>query len=131
VDSLFRSDQPLGKTLERVTRRVRLEALLIFAHNIRENNLPIEDQLYLAHLVTQHTNLSASAAEKRVSDAFKEAHMTFVTFEQNAQEAAKHASNAAAYSAVWMFIISLIGALASSLAAVWGGRQREGAMRVR
>lgn len=125
VDSLFRSDRPSANTTSNADSAARLEAGRIFANGIRSNGLPPEDRQYLAQVVAKRTGLSASDAEKRVSDVFNKAHTEIANAEQNAKEAADRARKAAAYSALWMFVALLSGAFVASLAATFGGRQRD------
>jgi hypothetical protein len=97
----------------------------IFAHGIRSNGLPSEDRQYLVQIIAKRTGLSPSDAEKRVSAVFNEAHTAIVNSEQSAKQTADSARKAAAYSALWMFVALLSGAFVASLAATFGGRQRD------
>jgi hypothetical protein len=124
VDSLFRSNQlPTNTTGD--YSAARLEVSRIFANGLRANSLPPEDQQYLAQIIVQRTGLSPADAEKRVSDVFNKAHNAIVNTEQNTRQTADHARKAAAYSALWMFVALLSGAFVASLAATFGGRQRD------
>jgi hypothetical protein len=131
VDSLFRSDRggtaptignlptgnsPVaGSTLANPTDgRVRGEAALIFANAIRQGAMPPPDQAYLAQLVSDQTGLTQADAAKRVSDVFGAA-----------QQAADTARKALAHASIWIFLALLIGAFCASLAATFGGRQRD------
>jgi hypothetical protein len=125
VDSLFRSDQPSAATAGNADSAARLEVGRIFANGIRSNGLPPEDRQYLAQVIAKRTGLSPSDAEKRVSDAFNKAHTAIASAEQSAKQAADSARKAAAYSALWMFVALLSGAFVASLAATFGGRQRD------
>jgi hypothetical protein len=125
VDSLFRSDQPSAATAGNADSAARLEVGRIFANGIRSNGLPPEDRQYLAQVIGKRTGLSPSDAEKRVSDAFNKAHAAIANAEQSAKQAADSARKAAAYSALWMFVALLSGAFVASLAATFGGRQRD------
>ena len=125
VDSLFRSDRPSANTTSNADIAARLEAGRIFVNGIRSNGLPPEDRQYLAQVIAKRTGLSASDAEKRVSDVFNKVHTEIANAEQNAKQAADRARKAAAYSALWMFVALLSGAFVASLAATFGGRQRD------
>ena len=125
VDSLFRSDRPTANTTSNADSAAHLEAGRIFVNGIRSNGLPPEDRQYLAQVIAKGTGLSASDAEKRVSDVFNKAHTEIANAEQNAKQAADRARKAAAYSALWMFVALLSGAFVASLAATFGGKQRD------
>jgi hypothetical protein len=125
VDSLFRSDRPSANTTSNADSAARLEAGRIFVNGIRSNGLPPEDRQYLAQVIAKRTGLSASDANKRVSDVFNKAHTEIANAEQNAKQAADRARKAATYSALWMFVALLSGAFVASLAATFGGRQRD------
>ena len=122
VDSLFRSDQPSAGNTDSATR---LEVGRIFANSIRSNSLPPEDRQYLAQVIAKRTGLPPSDAEKRVSDVFNKAHTAIANAEQSGKQAADSARKAAAYAALWMFVALLSGAFVASLAATFGGRQRD------
>lgn len=125
IDSLFRSNQPLTDIPGKDHSAVRLEVSRIFVNGLRANSLPSEDRQYLAQVIAKRTGLATADAEKRVSDIFNKAHAEIVSTEQNAKQAADNARKAAAYSALWMFIALLSGAFVASLAATFGGRQRD------
>ena len=124
VDSLFRSNQLPTDTTEDYSA-VRLEVTRIFAYGLRANSLPPEDQQYLAQIIVQRTGLPPHDAEKRVSDVFNKAHAAIENTEQNLRQIADQARKAAAYSALWVFVALLSGAFVASLAATFGGRQRD------
>jgi hypothetical protein len=124
VDSLFRSNQLSTDTAGDYSA-AWLEVSRIFANGLRANSLPPEDQQYAAQIIAQWTGLSPVDAEKRVSDIFNKAHTAMINTEQNAKLTADQARKAAAYSALWMFVALLSGAFVASLAATFGGRQRD------
>lgn len=124
VDSLFRSKQQSTDTAGDYSA-VWLEVSRVFANGLRANSLPPEDQQYLVQIIAQWTGLSPADAEKRVSDVFNKAHTAMMNTEQNAKQTADQARKAAAYSALWMFVALLSGAFVASLAATFGGRQRD------
>jgi phytoene/squalene synthetase len=125
VDSLFRSDQPPADTGGNADSAARLEAGRILANGIRLNSLPAEDRQYLAQVIAKRTGLPPSDAEKRVSDVFNRAHTAIANAAQSAKQTADSARKAAAYSALWIFVALLSGAFVASLAATFGGRQRD------
>jgi hypothetical protein len=125
VDSLFRLEKPSADATGNADSAARLEAGRIFSHGIHSNGLPPEDQQYLAQVIAKRTGLSPSDADKRVSAVFNTAHTAIVNAEQSAKQTADSARKAAAYSALWMFVALLSGAFVASLAATFGGRQRD------
>ncbi len=111
IDTLFRSDHrsPDGNDAP-----VRAEAARIFAHALRQRNLPAADETYLDELVAAKTGLNQTESEKRVSEVFGEI-----------QQAAETARKAMAHLSLWIFVALLIGAFCASYAATIGGRQRD------
>ena len=111
VDMLLRSDHP---TMAGNDSPVRAECGRIFANALRQNDLPAADQAYLAQLVSAKTGLSQADADKRVSDVVAQA-----------KQAADAARKAAAHLSLWIFVALLVGAFSASLAATFGGSQRD------
>jgi hypothetical protein len=111
IDILFRSGHP---SPDRNDAPARAEATRIFAHAVRQGNLPAADETYLAQLVAAKTGLSQTDAEARVSEDFAQI-----------QRTAEAARKAAAHVSLWIFIALLIGAFCASYAATIGGRQRD------
>ena len=111
IDRLFRSDHPSPNRNE---APVRAEAARIFAHALRQRNLPAADKTYLVDLVAAKTGLNQTDTEKRVSEVFVEI-----------QQAADTARKAVAHVSLWIFVALLIGAFCASYAATIGGRQRD------
>lgn len=101
------------------------EAGRIFANAMKKGTLPDEDASYLAQLVAQRTGMSQADAEKRVTEVFGRLQASAKEAEVSAQNAADKARKASAYSALWLFVSLLIGAFFASLAATFGGRQRD------
>ena len=93
---------------------LRAECGRIFANALRQNDLPAADQAYLAQLVSAKTGLSQADADKRVSDVVAQA-----------KQAADAARKAAAHLSLWIFVALLVGAFSASLAATFGGSQRD------
>jgi hypothetical protein len=111
IDTLFRSDHP---NTDRNDALVRAEAARIFAHALRQGNLPAADETYLVELVAAKTGLSRTDTEKRVSEVFVEI-----------QRAADTARKAVAHLSLWIFVALMIGAFCASYAATIGGRERD------
>ena len=93
----------------------------IFQNAGRSPTLPPADLTYVGQLVAQRTGVSQQDAEKRVSDVYAAVQLKM----QQAQEAADKARKASAYGALWLFVSLLLGAFTASLAATFGGRQRD------
>jgi hypothetical protein len=101
------------------------EAGRIFAAGLEAGALPQEDVSYLGQVVSQRTGLSQADAEKRVTDAFAHMKARADQAKAQAQEAADKARKASAHAALWLFVSLLVGAFVASLAATFGGRQRD------
>jgi hypothetical protein len=110
VDTLFRSNRFDGGTKD----STRAEAAGIFTNALRQNEISVADQTYLAQLVAGRTGISQPDAEKRVSDVFGDA--------RQAEDAARKAT---AHLLLWFFIALMMGAFSASYAATIGGRQRD------
>ena len=97
----------------------------IFARALSTGTLAPEDARYVGQLVAQRTGLSQADAEKRVTDTFARMQAQAKEVENAAKEAAETARKTSAYGALWLFISLLMGAFVASLAATYGGRQRD------
>ena len=112
TDGLFRSSQPSASNT--VDETLRAEVGVIFAHSLAHRELSGEDKNYLTDAVAAKTGVTRAEAEKRVTDAF-----------ERDQQAADTARKTVAHSLYWLFVALLFGAFAASLAATFGGRQRD------
>jgi hypothetical protein len=127
VDMLFRtgpgaSPQP---TEDQPTAIASAEVARVFMHGLRVGTIPPEDVRYVGQIVAQRTGMGQQEAEARVVQTFETAQRTLDEAEATAREAADTAREAAAYGALWIFISLLVGAFSASLAATYGGRQRD------
>jgi len=109
IDSLFRSGQPSNTA----DAALRSEVGVIFVHSLRHRELAAADRDYIADAIVA-TGVSRSEAEARVTDAF-----------ERDQQAADAARKAAAHGLYWLFVALLLGAFSASLAATFGGAQRD------
>lgn len=136
VDGLFRKNKEASATPDAAANTpsaagangapsTLAEAGRIFANAMKNGALPQEDATYLGQLVVQHTGLSQADAEKRVTEVFGRLQASAKAAEVTAKNAADKARKASAYSALWLFVSLLIGAFFASLAATFGGRQRD------
>lgn len=122
VDSLFRKDSNAAVI---ATAAPRSEVSRIFMNTVLTGPLPTDDIRYVGQLVAQRTGLSQQEAEKRVTDTYARLQAKLNEAQDAAKEAADKARKASAYAALWLFISLLIGAFIASLAATYGGRQRD------
>lgn len=133
VDSLFRRD-PAAQSGGNATSAPSAtssasadtaEITRIFMNVSRAEPLPAEDLRQVAQIVAQRTGLSQVEAEKRVADVYAKAQAKAKEAEVAARATANKARKASAYSALWLFVSLLVGAFCASLAATFGGRQRD------
>lgn len=102
------------------------EVVRIFMRSLREEgDLPQEDVGYVAQLIAQQTELSQAEAEQRVNEVYERVQSGWQEAQTTAKEAADKAREASAYASLWFFVSLLIGAFSASLAATFGGRQRD------
>lgn len=133
IDSLFRKDPSApagngalpGAAAEQSTAASTSQVARIFMNSMGTGTLPAEDLRYVGQVVAQHTGLTQQEAEQRVSDTYARAQATLREAEIAAKDAADEARQASAYAALWLFISLLVGAFTASLAATFGGRQRD------
>lgn len=97
----------------------------IFANTMRTGPLPPDDLRYVGQIIAQRTGLSQQEAEKRVTETYARAQQKLRETETAARAAADAARKASARATLWLFISLLIGAFVASLAATFGGRQRD------
>jgi len=103
----------------------KAEVARIYANALAAGSLPPEDARYVGQVVSQRTGLSQADAEKRAQDTFTTVQTKLRDAETAARLAADKARKATAYGSLWLFVSLLIGAFVASLAAVFGGRQRD------
>ena len=102
-------------------RDVRAESGRILAMVVANGDITPDDKAYLAQMIAAQTGLSPDDAAKRVD--------TIVTqvknVEAKAKDAADKARSAAAKLALLSFVALLIGAFIASVAAAFGGNERD------
>jgi hypothetical protein len=113
VDTLFRSDNPLGQQSPSDTRDEMVRLFTTSSHV--GSDLNPADRAYVAKVVSARTGLSQADAEKRVNDV-----VTQVKADLDA------ARKAAMQTAIWLTLSLFIGAFSASLAATEGGGLRDG-----
>ena len=124
VDSLFRKENSAAATEPDAAAPVA-ETTRILLNSLRSGALPADDTRYLGQVIAQRTGLSQPDAEKRVSDTYARMQARLKDAETAAREAADKARKATVHATLWLFVSLLAGAFVASLAATWGGRQRD------
>ncbi|WP_394756890.1 hypothetical protein [Rhodoferax sp.] len=139
VDSLFRKDPNTaavaagtpasgalaGDAAQPASAASLSEVARIFMNTTLTEPLPAEDVAYIGQMVAKRTGLLQQEAEKRVTDTYARMQTKLIAAQTAAREAADKARKASAYAALWLFLSLLIGAFVASLAATYGGRQRD------
>ena len=103
----------------------RVEIGKLFATGLSTGSLSADDRVYLGQLVAKRTGLTQAEAEARVDAVYARAAKAAADAKARAQQAADTARKAGAHTALWMFVALLLGAFVASLAATFGGRQRD------
>jgi hypothetical protein len=103
----------------------RVEIGKIFATGLSTGSLAADDRSYLGQVVASRTGLTQAEAEARVDAVYARAAKAAADAKAKAQQAADTARKAGAHTALWMFVALLLGAFVASLAATFGGRQRD------
>ncbi|MGK5066209.1 hypothetical protein [Janthinobacterium sp. RT4P48] len=103
----------------------RVEIGRIFATGLSTGSLAADDRAYLGQIVASRMGLSQAEAEARVDAVYGRAAKAAADAKAAAQQAAETARKAGAHTALWMFVALLLGAFVASLAATFGGRQRD------
>ncbi len=119
-DSAFGSSQAQGAT-EDDSR----EAGRILARVTDDASMSAEDRSHLGQMVARRTGLTQQQAEARVTEVHGRLLSAREIAATRAREAADAARKATAYASLWLFIALLGGAFVASLAATYGGRQRD------
>ena len=127
IDSMFRrapaeaAEAPRASTESTPTAevtRILLQAGV-------DKPLAADDQRYLGQLVAERTGLAQADAEKRVADTVAAMQAKALEVEAAARDAADKARKAGITATLWLFVSLLLGAFSASLAATWGGRERD------
>ena len=103
----------------------RVEIGKIFATSLSTGSLAVDDRAYLGQVVASRTGVTQAEAEARVDAVYARATKAAADAKAKAQQAADTARKAGAHTALWMFVALLLGAFVASLAATFGGRQRD------
>jgi hypothetical protein len=121
TDSMFRND----RSGPDAARDLRPEVGRILNEAMRKGTLPAADRTYVAQVIAARTGMSQTDSELRVDAVFAQAKSIAADAELAARNAADEARKAAAKTSLWIFVALLIGAFCASLAATFGGRQRD------
>lgn len=103
----------------------RVEIGKIFATSLSTGSLAADDRSYVGQVVASRTGLTQAEAEARVDAVYARAAKAAADAKAKEQLAADTARKAGAHTALWMFVALLLGAFVASLAATFGGRQRD------
>ena len=125
VDSLFRKETSVPAGAEGAPAAPTSEVTRILLNSVRSGALPPNDTRYLGQVIAQRTGLSQQDAEKRVSDTYAGMQTKLREAETAARDAADKAHKTTVFATLWLFVSMLAGAFIASLAATWGGRQRD------
>ncbi len=121
TDSLFRNDRAgpdAGQDLRPEVGRILVEA-------VRKGSLPTADRTYVAQVIASRNGMTQANAELRVDAVFAQAKSAAADADLAARTAADEVRQAAAKTALWIFVALLTGAFVASVAATIGGRQRD------
>lgn len=110
ADMLLRSEKPAAEK----DPALQAETGRIFAHLMKQNEIPATDKSYLAAMISARTGISSSEADKRVSEVVA-----------RARQVEDDTRKVTARMLLWNFLALLMGAFSSSFAATIGGRQRD------
>ena len=121
TDALVRS----AGTSQPASAATRQELGRILSEALRQGRFSDADRTYAAQVVAAQTGLSQADAEKRVDAVYAQGRSIAAEAEATALTAADNARKAAAWTSLWIFVALLIGAFFASIAATFGGRQRD------
>jgi hypothetical protein len=127
-DMLMRSDKP---ATEASAADSRAEVMRIMTTSMANGALSADDRAYLARTVAARTGIAPADAERRVDEVYAKATAAAARVKATAKEAADKARKAAAGAALWMTVALLLGAFVASLAATFGGKQRDSVAHTR
>ena len=120
------SDMMLRTTTgESATADQRAEVSKIIMSAVRNGSLPADDRAYLAQLIAKQSGVAPADAERRVDEIYARASKAAADAEAKAKQVAEEARKAGAKASLWMFVALLLGAFTASLAATFGGRNRD------
>lgn len=122
-----KSDDKVELTNEDGSSHIGIEVTRIFVNSIQSGNMETEDLNYVSGVISQHTGLTHEQAKERVKTTFSRIQTKLEKAETALKETADQARKASSYMALWIFVSLLSGAFVASVAAIYGGRQRDAA----
>ncbi|MES2580229.1 MAG: hypothetical protein V4552_06740 [Pseudomonadota bacterium] len=127
IDSLFRPNLDITSASSNASQKAIpvSEVTRIFIHSMDAKTLPAADILHIGQLISKNTGLTQQEAEQRVNDIYSNLQKKKADVEIAAKEAAEKARKTSIYATLWLFVSLLMGAFSASLAATWGGRERD------
>lgn len=125
ASALANIDPVLKDNTELNTVSLLAEVDRIFMNAIRVGSFSAEDILYVSQIVAHQTGITEQDANQRVIDTYVNLQIKQSNAANAAKELAEKSRKASAYLTLWFFISLLIGAFVASLAATYGGRQRD------
>jgi len=121
VDMLYRRDVTQTPGTGQAPADTRAEAGRILLTSIGSGEISPADKAYLASLISANAGIAQADAEKRIDDVLAQANAAAEKVKQAADEARK----AAARMSFFFFFSLLIGAFIASVAAAYGGSERD------
>lgn len=118
VDSLFRTDRPVG---DMSMDAIRTETARIFMNDMAKGEFPSDDRAYLAQLVSAQTGLPAAEASERVDNIIAQA----TTAKETARQRMDDTRQATARFSLFAFLSLVVGAFIACMAARAGGKHRD------
>jgi hypothetical protein len=103
----------------------RAEVATIVATAMARGSLNNGDRSYLGQLIAKRNGLDQAEAERRVDAIYADARKTVADAAAKAKATADEARKAGAKASLWMFVALLLGAFTATLAATFGGRNRD------
>lgn len=120
------SDMMLRSTTgESATAEQRAEVTKIIASAVANGSLPADDRAYLAQVIAKRSGVAQADAERRVDEIYARAAKAAADAKAKAKQVADDARKAGAKASLWMFVALLLGAFTASVAATFGGRNRD------
>ena len=114
-------DQPQAP----ITDAQRAEVGRIMVSAMAAGALPAEDRAYLGTVVAKRAGVAPADGERRVDEIYSRASKAAADAKAKLTQAADEARKTGARAALWMFVALLLGAFVASLAATFGGRNRD------
>ena len=132
IDGLFRlpADAASQPAAPGFAMSEKAEVARIFLNSLGAGAaLSNEDATYVSQLVARRTGVSVETARARVDTTYTRLQQKTQQIKdaaaQKARDVAEEARKATVHASLWLFVSMLMGAFSASLAATWGGRERD------